>query len=124
GTSNCHCHITNTQRKKGLDLATVAAVDAAARRAAQGRALVAAFAVALVVLAGLLSTGLAAANPVRIGIVQFVEHPALDAFRLGFVQALEDSDYAIGQDIILDYQNSQGDFIVARTIAEKFVQDR
>lgn len=65
----------------------------------------------------------AAGAPVRIGIVQFLEHPALDDTRLGFLQAIEAAGYVIGEDVIIEYHNSQGDTIIARTIAEKFVQD-
>ncbi len=105
-------------------MAKTAATHAQARPRVQGRTLVLTLTVAAMLLAASFGTGLAAAGPVRIGIVQFVEHPALDAFRLGFVQALEDSGHGLGTDIILDYHNAQGDFIVARTIAEKFVQDK
>lgn len=65
----------------------------------------------------------AAANPVHIGIVQFLEHPALDDFRYGFIEAIEAAGYVIGEDILLEYHNSHGDTIIARTISEKFVQD-
>ena len=82
-------------------------------------------ALALLVAAGFAAGGAtAAASPVHIGIVQFLEHPALDAFRVGFIQAIEDAGYAIGEDIIIEYHNAQGDFSVSYTIAEKFVQDR
>lgn len=63
------------------------------------------------------------AQPVRIGITQFQEHPALDDSRIGFLEAIEAAGYVIGRDIIIDYQNSQGDMTLVRTIAEKFVQD-
>lgn len=64
------------------------------------------------------------AQPPRIGITQFQEHPALDESRIGFIEAIEAAGYVIGRDIIIDYQNSQGDMTLVRAIAEKFVQDR
>src|SRR5690606_30935118 len=78
---------------------------------------------AALVPAGIFSPALAQA-PVRIGITQFMEHPALDAFRIGFLEAIEEAGYVIGQDIIIDYQNSQGDMTLVRAIAEKFVQNQ
>lgn len=88
------------------------------------RLLVLAVALSAALFAFASSADIATAAPVRIGIVQFVEHPALDAFRTGFVQALQDARYTLGQDIVLEYHNAQGDFVVSRNIAEKFVQDQ
>jgi len=103
-------------------LARVAALATAVRPARPVRVLVMALFLSAIVVSAF-SAGTAAA-PVHIGIVQFVEHPALDAFRIGFIQALEDAGYVIGQDIVLEYHNAQGDFVVSRTIAEKFVRDQ
>lgn len=55
----------------------------------------------------------------NIGIVQYIEHPALDATRDGFIQALEDQ----GLKVNVDVKSAQGDIGVARTISEKFVSD-
>lgn len=55
----------------------------------------------------------------KIGIVQLMEHVALDDARLGFVEKLDE----LGIDYQLDYKNAQGDMAVARTISEKFVAD-
>lgn len=78
----------------------------------------------VLVVAAALAVGSAAyaAEPIRIGITQFQEHPALDDSRIGFIEAIEAAGYVIGQDIIIDYQNAQGDMTLVRTIAEKFVQ--
>ncbi|WP_125152022.1 ABC transporter substrate-binding protein [Clostridium rectalis] len=59
----------------------------------------------------------------KIGIAQIVEHPALDSTRKGFIQALKDNNYIDGKNIIIDYQNAQGDNATIQTIAEKFVND-
>ena len=56
----------------------------------------------------------------KIGIVQLVEHPALDNARMGF----EDQLKALGIEADIDYQSAQGDIPTARTIAEKFVNDK
>lgn len=56
----------------------------------------------------------------NIGIVQYIEHPALDASRDGFIKALEDS----GVKANIDVKSAQGDIGVARTISEKFVSDK
>lgn len=56
-----------------------------------------------------------------IGIIQYVEHQALDAARLGFIEALEDSGYEPGKNIQIDYQNAQGDASNLSTISDRFV---
>ena len=56
-----------------------------------------------------------------IGILQQMEHVALDAARDGFIQALADNGYVDGENIKLDYQNAQGDSSNMSTIADRFV---
>ncbi len=63
-------------------------------------------------------------DQVKIGVIQIVEHPALDAARKGFLDALADKGYVDGQNIVVDYQNAQGDQGNLQTIANKFVQDK
>ncbi|MCS5421289.1 MULTISPECIES: ABC transporter substrate-binding protein [Psychrilyobacter] len=55
---------------------------------------------------------------INIGITQIVEHPSLDLIRKGVEDALKDSEYK--DKIIFSYQNAQGDFITAQTIAAQF----
>lgn len=55
----------------------------------------------------------------KIGVLQLVEHAALDASNAGFVQALEDS----GISYVIDQQNAQNDLSACQTIAEKLVND-
>ncbi|NLK07522.1 MAG: ABC transporter substrate-binding protein [Firmicutes bacterium] len=74
--------------------------------------------VALVVLS---VEGAWAGSPVTIGIIQYVEHPALDAAREGFLAALEESGLHLGQDFEIDYQNAQGDASNLSTISDRFV---
>jgi len=53
----------------------------------------------------------------QIGILQLVEHPALDAAREGFIAALNEA----GIEFEYDFQNAQGDIQVVNTIAQRFV---
>jgi putative tryptophan/tyrosine transport system substrate-binding protein len=58
----------------------------------------------------------------KVGIVQIVQHPALDAANKGFVKALEDRGLA-GK-IEIDQQNAQGDQSNLRSIANRFVSGK
>ncbi|OAT85806.1 ABC transporter substrate-binding protein [Desulfotomaculum copahuensis] len=81
-------------------------------------------------LAGCGSTGgsgnTAAENTktVKLGIIQIVEHPALDAARKGFLDELAKNGYQDGKNLQVDFQNAQGDQSNLQTIARKFVQDK
>lgn len=59
----------------------------------------------------------------RIGIIQYVEHPALDANYHGFVDGLKEAGFVDGQNIAIDYQNAQAEQANCVTIANKFVND-
>lgn len=59
-------------------------------------------------------------DQVSIGIVQIVEHPALDAAREGFLEVLNDNGYVEGKNLVIDYQNAQGDQSTLQSIANKF----
>ena len=62
-----------------------------------------------------------AAETYEIGIVQLVEHPALDAATEGFQQAIIDE---LGEDAVtFDLQNGQNDSPTCATIANQFVSD-
>jgi putative ABC transport system substrate-binding protein len=60
---------------------------------------------------------------IKIGIVQYVEHPALDASREGFIAALKDNGYEDGKNITLDVQNAQADQSNLKTISQRFVSN-
>lgn len=60
----------------------------------------------------------------NIGVIQYTEHPALDAAREGFVEALKEAGYTDGDNIKLDVQNAQADQSNLKTIAQKFVTDK
>lgn len=57
---------------------------------------------------------------VNIGIIQIVEHPALDAARQGFMETLKANGYEEGKNLKVDYQNAQGDQSILPSIAQKF----
>ena len=59
----------------------------------------------------------------KIGIVQLVEHAALDASYQGFIDGLKEAGYEDGVNLQIDYQNAQGDQSNCNTIATKFVND-
>ncbi|MFS8640977.1 MAG: sugar ABC transporter substrate-binding protein, partial [Symbiobacteriaceae bacterium] len=63
-------------------------------------------------------------GPIRIGLTQIVEHPALDATRQGIIDGLREAGYEDGKQIAIDFQSAQGEQPVAQQIAEKFVADK
>lgn len=69
----------------------------------------------------LLGCGKKEKGKIKIGITQIIEHPALDAAKEGFIEALKANGYEEKMDI--DIQNAQGDFGTAQNIANLFVQD-
>ncbi len=56
-----------------------------------------------------------------IGIVQLVQHAALDAAREGFLDALKDQGYVDGENVVIDLQNANGASDTLATIADSFV---
>jgi putative ABC transport system substrate-binding protein len=63
------------------------------------------------------------AQTFTIGIVQIVEHAALDAARDGFIQALADNGLVEGENVTFDIQNAQGDQSTLSTIGDRFVSE-
>ncbi|MHB9145578.1 MAG: ABC transporter substrate-binding protein [Symbiobacteriia bacterium] len=65
-----------------------------------------------------------AAGPrqIRISMTQIVEHPALDAARKGFQDALAAAGFT--DNVKFDFQNAQGDLATAQAIAQKFAADK
>jgi putative tryptophan/tyrosine transport system substrate-binding protein len=72
----------------------------------------------------ILMGGTVCAEPLKIGISQIVEHPALDNCRDGFVAGMEEAGFVTGEDVIYDFQNAQGEFSNAISIAQKFKDDQ
>ncbi len=59
-----------------------------------------------------------------IGIIQYMEHAALDASREGFIKALKDNGYVEGENLEIDVQNAQGDQSNLSTISDRFVSNK
>ncbi len=63
-------------------------------------------------------------NQLKIGIIQLVEHEALDAARNGFIDGLKEAGYVDGENIAIDFQNAQNEQANCVTIASKFINDK
>ena len=71
--------------------------------------------------AGIQLTASAQEETIKIGILQYVEHEALDAAREGFIERLEESEY--GDRIEFDVQNASGNQTTLQSISEKIARD-
>lgn len=60
----------------------------------------------------------------KIGVVQLVEHDALDAAYKGFKDGLKDAGYKDGDKIKIEYKNAQNEQSNCQTIAQQFVTDK
>ncbi len=60
---------------------------------------------------------------VKLGLTQFVEHPALDSVRQGIVDGLKASGFEEGKNLNIDFQNAHGEMNNTVTIAQKFAGD-
>ncbi len=68
---------------------------------------------------GLTACGSSTTTSQTVGIIQLVQHPALDATNEGFKDALEEA----GIEVTYDDQNAQGEIANCDSIASKFVND-
>lgn len=59
-----------------------------------------------------------------VGISQFVAHPALDLDYKGFIDQMKEEGFVDGENIKFDFQNSQGDANMGKTIGDKFAADK
>ena len=60
----------------------------------------------------------------KIGVVQLVEHHALDAANKGFVDGLKERGYEQGKNVEFDQQNAQADQSNLQNIAQRFVSGK
>lgn len=58
-----------------------------------------------------------------IGVLQYMEHGALDAAYEGFIAGLAEEGYIEGENIKIDLKNAHGDLTTAQTIANQYVSD-
>lgn len=56
----------------------------------------------------------------NIGIIQYVQHDALDSSNKGFIDALKEKGYEDGKNIKIEQQNAQGEMPNTQTIAKQF----
>ena len=60
----------------------------------------------------------------NVGIVQIVEHQALDDSRKGFIEGMKKKGFEEGKNVKYDAQNAQGDQSNLQTIAQRFVNNK
>jgi len=60
----------------------------------------------------------------NIGVVQIVQHDALDAANKGFVEGLKEKGFEEGKNIKIEQQNAQGEPANAQTIAKQFADSK
>ncbi len=78
----------------------------------------------MLVLALVVTSGCAKETQYKIGLTQFATHPAADAGRQGFKDALKEAGFEEGKNVTYDYQNPEGDASTEQTIAQKFVNEK
>lgn len=59
----------------------------------------------------------------NIGIAKYTEHPALNLSQDGFVAALTDSGFVIGENLNIDYRDGAGDEAQLNAIASDFIEN-
>ncbi|MDD4212529.1 MAG: ABC transporter substrate-binding protein [Bacilli bacterium] len=62
-------------------------------------------------------------DPIKIGILQYVTHDALDAARLGFIEVLEEEGFVDGDNIVIEVLNPQTDATLMQQQAAKLVRE-
>lgn len=60
----------------------------------------------------------------RVGLVQIVQHPALDEAARGIADGMEKAGLKEGKDFVMDRQNAQGDQSNLDTIIRRFIYDK
>lgn len=68
--------------------------------------------------------GQASGEVKNIGIIQLVQHDALDSANKGFIDALKEKGYEDGKNIKIEQQNAQGEMTNAQTIAKQFADSK
>ncbi len=78
----------------------------------------------MILLALVVTSGCTKETQYKIGLTQFATHPAADAGRQGFKDALKAAGFEEGKNVTYDYQNPEGDASTEQTIAQKFVNEK
>ncbi len=84
--------------------------------------------IAIVVAVGLLALGLSACSrkeddKIKLGILQYATHAALDAAREGFLDTLKANGYEEGKNLKVTVANGEGDQPTIRAMAQQFSED-
>lgn len=70
------------------------------------------------------STGICEEKVYKIGIATIATHPALDATRDGFIEAMAAEGFVEGKNVEYEIGNAEGDMSLAASIAQKFVSQQ
>ena len=70
------------------------------------------------------TTGVCAEKVYKIGISNFITHPALDACQKGFIDQMAEEGFKDGDNVRYDKSNAEGDMSVVASIAQKFVSQK
>ena len=76
--------------------------------------------IAILALALIAVSALAAAESYTVGIGQFAVHGSLDNCRTGFIEGLAEAGIVEGENLTIDYQNAQADMGITQQIAAQF----
>lgn len=60
----------------------------------------------------------------KVGVVQYIQHPALDSSNKGFIDGLKEKGYEEGKNIEVEQQNAQGKIDVSQQLAGQFVSGK
>ncbi|MCR4944745.1 MAG: ABC transporter substrate-binding protein [Clostridium sp.] len=82
-----------------------------------------------VLLAGLMSAALfvscgsseTSGSLKKVGVIQYIQHPALDSSNEGFIDGLKEKGYEEGKNIEVEQQNAQGKIDISQQLAGQFV---
>lgn len=61
-----------------------------------------------------------AAEPVSVGVIQFMQHASLDESYQGFVDGLAEAGYKVGENLTLNFQNASGEVSNCQQICNLF----
>ncbi len=79
---------------------------------------------AIGLFAGCGSEKTAQKDTIKVGVVQLLEHPALDESRVGFIKGLADEGFVEGKNLEIIARNAQADQSNLNTIATQFKADK
>lgn len=68
-------------------------------------------------------SGEAPSGAKKVGVIQLVKHEALDSSYNGFVEGLKEAGFNDGENLVIDFNNAQGDQSNTTTIAQKLKND-